>query len=64
MGVGLGVEVGDWGVGAGGFGTLVISGTGVIVGVTTGVAVGMLVGTRLLTVGETVTVSTGVRGTV
>ena len=64
VGVGFGVAVGDWGVGVGGSGTLVTSGTGVNVGATTGVAVGMRVETRLLTVGAAVTGSTGVRGTV
>ena len=64
MGVGFGVGVGDWGVKVGGFGTLVTSGTGVIVGVTTGVAVGKRVESKWLTVGGTVTGAMGVRGTV
>ena len=62
--VGLGVAVAVWGVVVGGSGTLVTSGTGVNVGATTGVAVGIRVETRFLTVGATVTGSTGVRGTV
>jgi hypothetical protein len=64
VGVGFGVAVGDWGVEVGDSGTLVISGTGVNEGATTGVAVGMRVEPVLLTVGGTVTGSTGVRGTV